>query len=156
MSVASKFISAPALLGKYPPKGELPTTKELWKKAFFVAWPSTVESFLVALVGMVDTIMVSNLGAYAIAAIGLTNQPKFIALAVFMSLNVAVSALVARRKGENDQEGASGTAYPNFNYGYHLIDSNFCRPYYSHGRQSRGYPWPGCGVFSHYYGRLVL
>lgn len=107
MSVASKFLSAPALLGKYPPKGDLPTIKELWKKAFFVAWPSTVESFLVALVGMVDTIMVSNLGAYAIAAIGLTNQPKFIALAVFMSLNVAVSALVARRRGENDQEGAN-------------------------------------------------
>ena len=62
-----------------------------------MAWPSIMESFLVSLVGMVDTFMVSSLGVYAIAAVGLTTQPKFIGLAVFISLNVAVSAIVARR-----------------------------------------------------------
>ena len=51
--------------------------------------------------------MVSSLGAAAIAAIGLTGQPKFICLAVFLSVNVAVSAIVARRKGEGDREGAN-------------------------------------------------
>ena len=107
MSVANLFFSPERILGKHSAQGEIPSASDLFKKAFAVAWPSTVESFLVALVGMVDTIMVSSLGAYAIAAIGLTNQPKFIALAVFMSLNVAVSALVARRKGENDREGAN-------------------------------------------------
>ncbi|MEF9976735.1 MAG: MATE family efflux transporter, partial [Oscillospiraceae bacterium] len=76
-------------------------------KAFRVAWPSTLESFLVAIVSVVDTIMVSSLGDYAIAAIGLTNQPKFLGLAAFLSLNVAVSAIVARRRGENDREGAN-------------------------------------------------
>lgn len=107
MSVASIFVSPKRILRNCPPQGDIPSSAELLKKAFLVAWPSTVESFLVALVSMVDTIMVSSLGAYAIAAIGLTNQPKFIALAVFMSLNVAVSALVARRKGEGDREGAN-------------------------------------------------
>lgn len=71
-----------------------------------MAWPSVVESFLVALVGFIDTIMVSALGSYAIAAVGLTQQPKFIGLAVFMAMSTAISALVARRKGENNRESA--------------------------------------------------
>ena len=53
--------------------------------------------------------MVSGLGAYAVAAVGLTTQPKFIAFAFFISLNVATSALVARRKGEGDRDAANRT-----------------------------------------------
>ena len=56
---------------------------------------------------MIDTIMVSSMGSYAIAAVGLTTQPKFVGLAIFLSLNVAVSAIVARRRGEHDQESAN-------------------------------------------------
>lgn len=89
------------------PCGELPSQQWLLAHAFKIAWPSTLESFLVALVSVVDTIMVGRLGASAIAAVGLTNQPKFVGLAVFLSLNVAVSAIVARRKGEGDREGAN-------------------------------------------------
>ena len=72
-----------------------------------VAWPAMTESFFVALAGMIDTMMVSALGSYAVAAVGLTNQPKFIALTLFFGINIAVSALVARRKGEQRQENAN-------------------------------------------------
>lgn len=72
-----------------------------------VAWPSVIESFCVALVGMVDSLMVSRLGPYAVAAVGLTIQPKFIGLAIFLAVNMAVSALVAWRKGENNQKSAN-------------------------------------------------
>ena len=51
--------------------------------------------------------MVSSLGTYAIAAIGLTTQPKFLCFAIIISMNVAVSALVARRRGEGDRYGAN-------------------------------------------------
>lgn len=71
-----------------------------------IAWPAVLESFFVAFVGIVDSMMVSKLGEYAVAAVGLTTQPKFIGLAVFIAINVAVSALVARRRGEDDREGA--------------------------------------------------
>ena len=40
---------------------------------------------------------------------GLTTQPKFIGLALFIATNVSVSALVARRKGEMDAYGANET-----------------------------------------------
>ena len=72
-----------------------------------VAWPSVLESFFITLTGLIDTFMVSSLGKEAIAAVGLTNQPKFIGLSFFFSINVAVSALVARRKGEEDKNSAN-------------------------------------------------
>ena len=101
------LFNAQRILKDTPAHGEVPDNTALLRRAFRVAWPSTLESFLVALVSVVDTIMVSSLGASAIAAIGLTNQPKFICLALFLSMNVAVSAIVARRKGEGDREGAN-------------------------------------------------
>ena len=79
------------------------------RTAIGMAWPSVLESFFVALAGMVDTMMVSSIGAYAVAAVGLTTQPKFIGLALFIATNVSVSALVARRKGEMDAYGANET-----------------------------------------------
>ena len=87
--------------------GDLPPERQIIKDVLHVAWPSVLESFFVGLAGMVDSIMVGTLGSYAIAAVGLTTQPKFIGLALFLSLNVAVSAIVARRRGENDRENAN-------------------------------------------------
>ncbi len=87
--------------------GEMPSEKSIVKSALGVAWPSVLESFFVCLAGMVDTIMVASLGSHAIAAVGLTQQPKFLGLAIFLSLNVAVSAIVARRKGAGDRESAN-------------------------------------------------
>ncbi|MCD7807445.1 MAG: hypothetical protein LUH19_08940 [Lachnospiraceae bacterium] len=64
--------------------------KSYLQKAINVAWPAVVESFFVALVGLIDSFMVSRVGAYAVAAVGLTTQPKFIGLAVFIAINTSV------------------------------------------------------------------
>jgi putative MATE family efflux protein len=78
-------------------------TKPLVKTTLRMAWPSVLECFFIHLVGLVDSLMVSRLGAYAVAAVGLTIQPRFIGLALFFAVNMAVSALVAWRKGENNR-----------------------------------------------------
>ena len=57
--------------------------------------------------GMIDSLMVSTMGSYAVAAVGLTTQPKFMGLSVFIAVNVAVSALVARRRGEKKKDEAN-------------------------------------------------
>ena len=80
---------------------------QLFKNALSMAWPAVLESFFVAMASMIDTMMVSNLGTYAVAAVGLTVQPKFIALAPFLATNIAVSALVARRFGQKNQHNAN-------------------------------------------------
>lgn len=82
-------------------------SKENIRITFNMAWPSIVESFFVAFAGLVDSLMVSSLGSYAVAAVGLTTQPKFVGLSLFFALNVAISALVARRRGEEKQEAAN-------------------------------------------------
>lgn len=82
-------------------------SKDIVKEAVHMAWPAVCESFFVALAGMVDSLMVSSIGSYAVAAVGLTAQPKFMGLALFIAINVAVSALVARRRGEQNQKEAN-------------------------------------------------
>lgn len=89
--------------------GSIPSTKRAYSTFLSVAWPSALESLLVSMIGSVDTIMVGTLGQEAIAAVGITNQPKFILLAMIFSLNVGVTAVVARRKGQEDREGANYT-----------------------------------------------
>lgn len=79
----------------------------LLKESAAMAWPAVCESFFVALAGMVDTYMVSSMGANAVAAVGLTTQPKFLGMSIFIAMNVAVSALVARRRGEKKQREAN-------------------------------------------------
>ena len=81
--------------------------KKFYKIAIKMAWPSVLESFFIALAGMIDTMMVGSLGNFAIASVGLTTQPKFIGFTIFFALNIAVSALVARRKGQEDKKGAN-------------------------------------------------
>jgi putative MATE family efflux protein len=94
--------------------GPLPANREILGETIRVALPAVAETFLVAIVSMVDTYMVSGLEdaaqglerGYAVAAVGLTNQPRFVFLAVFLALNIAVSALVARRRGEGKMDQA--------------------------------------------------
>lgn len=101
-----QFINAQKIC-KGMPLGEVPPNGQIIRDALNVAWPSVLESFFVCLAGMVDTIMVGSLGSFAIAAVGLSTQPKFLGLAIFLSMNVAVSAIVARRKGAGDRESAN-------------------------------------------------
>lgn len=77
------------------------------KKAVNMAWPAVLESFFTAFAGLVDSLMVSSMGASAVAAVGLTTQPKLVGLALFFAANVSISALVARRKGEGDKKRAN-------------------------------------------------
>ena len=80
--------------------------KSMTRRAVAVAWPAVTESVFLVLAGMIDTMMVADLGSYAVAATGLTAQPKFIGLTLFFGINIAVSALIARRKGEQNPEDA--------------------------------------------------
>lgn len=81
--------------------------KQIVRTTAAMAWPAIVESFFAAFAGLVDSLMVSSLGSEAVAAVGLTTQPKFLGLSLFFALNVAVSALVARRRGEKRREEAN-------------------------------------------------
>ena len=84
---------------------------ETSKTVLKIAIPAIIETFFVSFAGLVDTLMVSSLGANSVAAVGLTNQPKFVGLAVFMAISVSVSALVARRFGEKRRDKANSILF---------------------------------------------
>lgn len=77
------------------------------RQTFKIAWPAVLESFFVAFASLIDSLMVSSVGSDAVAAIGVATQPKLTGLVLFTSLNVALSALIARRKGEGKKEDAN-------------------------------------------------
>jgi putative MATE family efflux protein len=106
-NLLKRFFSIDYMLKKDEILGSLPTTREVYKNSFNMSWPCAFEAVLVSLVGSIDIMMVGGLGAEAIAAVGLTNQPKFVLLAMIFSLNVGVTAIVARRKGAEDFKGAN-------------------------------------------------
>ena len=106
-NLLKRFFAIEYMLKKDEVLGSLPTTKEVYKTSFNMSWPCAFEAVLVSLVGSIDIMMVGGLGAEAIAAVGLTNQPKFVLLAMIFSLNVGVTAIVARRKGAEDFKGAN-------------------------------------------------
>lgn len=59
---------------------------------------------------MADLMMVGNLGAWAIAGVGLSTQPKFLMMAVIIALNTGTTALVSRFRGAGDQDTARRAA----------------------------------------------
>ncbi len=70
-------------------------------------WPALLENILATLVSMADTIMVSALGTFAVSAVGLCTQPRFIVFSAFMALGTGTTALVARAKGARDEKEAN-------------------------------------------------
>lgn len=89
-----------------PVPDDLPA-KEISSKVIAIAWPALVESFLIQLVSMVNTMMVGSVGTAAIAAIGYVTQPRFLILAVFQAFNTGSTALIARAKGAGNDEDAN-------------------------------------------------
>lgn len=109
LAFVKRFFTVESMVGKQAVLGALPKTKELYFSYLKMAWPAIAESVLVGLVSFVDTMMVSVLGTSAVAAVGLTGQPKYMIFAVFFALNISVTAIISRRKGQEDREGANKT-----------------------------------------------
>jgi len=79
----------------------------MYSRAFQIAWPATIEGMLLAIINAIDSAMVSKVDKYAMASIGLTSQPRMILLILAQALCIGTTALVARRKGEDDRQGAN-------------------------------------------------
>ncbi|MEG0773469.1 MATE family efflux transporter [Clostridium sp.] len=79
-----------------------------------IAWPVLLESLLGSLFSMVDMIMLGRINdsfeaAASVAAVGITNQPLFIGLAVVQALNIGGTAIVARYMGRKEEARVEST-----------------------------------------------
>ncbi|PYI57534.1 MATE family efflux transporter [Paenibacillus flagellatus] len=75
-----------------------------------LAGPSLVEMMLTNFTQMLSMIMVGRLSPEAVATVGLTNQPFFLLLAIFMTLNVGTTVIVARSVGAGKLDEANRAA----------------------------------------------
>lgn len=86
------------------------STVSLNRELFRLAWPSLVENLLQTMLGVVDLIFVGQLGADAIAGVGLGSQLMFTLVVGFIGLSVGNQALVARAIGAGDRADAQRIA----------------------------------------------
>lgn len=106
-NVIAGLFSVDKLLAENKRIGEVPSTRQAYRDVITIALPSVIEMVLVSLVGSFDTMMIGPLGPEAIAAVGLTGQPRMLMLSIFFALNIGVTAVVGRRKGEDKPKSAN-------------------------------------------------
>ena len=100
-------ILRPKKLDELGIKNEIPKTSKLINDILKISLPAAAETFLVGLVGLMDTIMVGSLGKEAISSVSITQQPVYITLTFCFGLTAGIIAIVSRRFGQNDREGAN-------------------------------------------------
>src|ERR1700756_1517931 len=83
------------------------TTGSLNRAVVLLAIPMVLEMALESLFAVVDVFWVGRLGANAVATVGLTESMLSLIFAVAMGLSLSTTAMVARRIGEKDPEGAA-------------------------------------------------
>jgi putative MATE family efflux protein len=83
------------------------TTGSLNRAVVLLAIPMVLEMALESLFAVVDVFWVGRLGANAVATVGLTESLLSLVFAVGFGLGMSTTAMVARRIGEKDSNGAA-------------------------------------------------
>ena len=86
------------------------TTAPVGRAVIMLAVPMVVEMAMESIFAVADVFWVAHLGADAVATVGLTESMLTLIYTAAMGLSIGATALVARRTGEHDPEGASRAA----------------------------------------------
>lgn len=86
------------------------TTGSIRKAIFMLSIPMILEMMMESIFAIVDIAYVSQVSVNAVATIGLTESVITLVYAVAIGLSMAATAVVARRIGEKDIQGARETA----------------------------------------------
>lgn len=102
LAVAGPELTLPAV-----PPASKPTARTMSRRVLGLAWPVITQNLLETLVGVIDTLLVSWLGAVAIAGVGAALQVVFFLLAVLSAVSIGAGIIVAHAIGAGDHAGAA-------------------------------------------------
>ena len=86
------------------------TQGSLTKAIFLLAIPMVLEMLMESVFALVDIYFVSKVSTNAVATIGLTESVVTLIYAVAVGISMAATAVIARRIGEKEEEGAKKAA----------------------------------------------
>jgi putative MATE family efflux protein len=86
------------------------TEGSIGRSLLLLAIPMVLETLMESIFAVVDVFFVGKLGADAVATVGFTESMVYIIFAIAMGLGIGGMAVVARRIGERDSEGAAKSA----------------------------------------------
>ena len=86
------------------------TTAPVGRAVVMLAVPMVIEMAMESVFAVADVFWVAHLGADAVATVGLTESMLTLIYTAAMGLSIGATALVARRIGEHDPEGAARVA----------------------------------------------
>jgi putative MATE family efflux protein len=86
------------------------TTAPIGRAVIMLAVPMVMEMAMESIFAVADVFWVAHLGADAVATVGLTESMLTMIYTAAMGLSIGATALVARRTGEQDPDGAARAA----------------------------------------------